>query len=517
MLSRFAQTIYGIRGLIGKRSAPLSQSASSLCHSEPSCHSEPVEESLPILLAVSGGIDSMCMASLFASLEPSVPFAMAHCNFRLRGAESDGDEEFVRQWAEAHNIVLHRTSFDTEEYAVKHGVSIEMAARELRYGWFARLCMENGYVATAVAHNANDNAETLILNLLRGAGLKGISGMSVISDLPCTDVKGLKVVRPLLGFTRRQIEGYMFFNKVPYREDSTNASSDYKRNLIRNEVFPLFERINPSFVSTLNREMGYFSEAADIVSDWCNASRPSFRPSEASLSFRPSEASLSFRPSEASGGIPLYSLLAEKHWRYLLYHMLEPYGFNSATLSSLEELLVSSRTVSGKRFESHDYILYVERDVLHVVPKVAGQAGNDVMKAGNDAAVCVVRVPGTYHFNGRTIIVELLKRTPDMPFKQPEGTLVFDAERLRFPFVLRKWRLGDWMIPLGMKGKKKVSDIFADLKYDTFKKSSSIILVDTMSETLAARQQVAALLGVRMASLYKVTESTLGLVRITII
>ena len=232
------------------------------------------EWSAPVLLAVSGGVDSICMAELFAALEEPVAFAVAHCNFCLRGSESDGDRQLVQDWAETHDIMFHTVSFDTVAYARENGVSIEMAARDLRYGWFADLCRRYGYKAVAVAHNANDNAETLILNLVRGTGLRGIGGMTLVSDLPCAEASGLKLIRPMLAFTRKQIEGYAFAEKIDYREDSTNTSVEYRRNSIRHEIFPVLQRMNPSFVRTLNREMGYFAEAGDIVDEYCSTVIP---------------------------------------------------------------------------------------------------------------------------------------------------------------------------------------------------------------------------------------------------
>ena len=199
MQKRFADTMMELRGLINDWSAP-------------------------VLLAVSGGIDSMCLAELFASAETPGSFAIAHCNFHLRGSESDGDEEFVRQWAMEHGVQCHTISFDTEAEARERGISIEMAARDLRYDWFAALCKEHGYKGVAVAHNANDNAETLILNFLRGSGINGMSGMSKVSAVPGSP--DILLLRPLLDCTRKQIEGYMFAFRHSYREDSTNAVSD---------------------------------------------------------------------------------------------------------------------------------------------------------------------------------------------------------------------------------------------------------------------------------------------------
>ena len=450
------------------------------------------------LLAVSGGIDSMCMAEIFVRRYPCECLAVAHCNFRLRGEESDGDEELVRLWAEEHGVRFHVRTFDTREYAADHGVSIEMAARELRYRWFAELCAAEGYDEVAVAHNANDNAETLMLNLLRGSGIKGLTGMSPVSDIPYSEGASAKLVRPLLDMTRKQIEGFALANRIRYRNDSTNFSSEYKRNMLRNEAFPIFERINPSFIRTLNREMGYLSEAEEIVSDYCQKEIAAI-----------SSDALSCHPEERSDvRISYDDLLSRKHWRYLLYHILEPYGFNSSTLASLENLLSSDRTISGKRFEADDYVVLTERDGFRIARKIAGPAGNDIMP---------VRGAGTYHFNGMAFKVEVLDWTADMPLKQPEGTLVFDAGRLKFPFVLRGWREGDWLVPLGMRGKKKVSDLFADLKYDSLMKASAVMIADVQTEGMAESGHIAGVAGVRIDDRYKVRPSTHSAVRITIL
>ncbi|MBR4740928.1 MAG: tRNA lysidine(34) synthetase TilS [Bacteroidales bacterium] len=223
-----------------------------------------------LLVAVSGGIDSMCLAQK-VRLEGG-PFAMAHCNFSLRGEESDADEAFVRSWASAYNIPLHVKRFDTQAFAQAEGISVEMAARRLRYRWFGELCREHGYGAVAVAHNANDNAETLLLNLLRGTGLKGITGMKASGFLPDPEYGDIPLLRPLLGMTREEIEAFAREQGLTWREDSTNALNDYKRNKIRNQVFPLFREINPSFVQTLNRDMERFTQ--ELSSEETKVSKP---------------------------------------------------------------------------------------------------------------------------------------------------------------------------------------------------------------------------------------------------
>ena len=292
-------------------------------------------ETRPVLLAVSGGIDSMCMADLYR--RTGLPFAVAHCNFHLRGEESDADEALVRDWASGSGVKFHKADFDTEDFARRNGVSIEMAARELRYRRFAELCRDNGYAALCVAHNANDNAETLFLNLVRGTGLKGLAGMPAEGIAPYSD--GTRLVRPLLGFTRKQIEGYVFAHKVSYRDDRTNFETEYKRNKVRNLVFPLLEQINPSFIRTVNREMEYFSQVGAIADDYYVSCPEGV-----------------FSDSGSEGGrADIAGLVALPHWEYLLFRFLDGYGFRPPVISSLADLLKSSRTVSGKVFRSENY------------------------------------------------------------------------------------------------------------------------------------------------------------------
>ena len=541
MLNRFRHIVEEMRGLIDD-----SRSAPSVISSERG------ESRNLFLLAVSGGVDSMCLADMWLRCFGAESCAIAHCNFNLRGEDSDGDEALVTGWAEDHGVRLHKVSFDTVQYATENGVSIEMAARELRYRWFGEICQEHGYQAVVVAHHADDNAETMVLNMVRGTGLKGLSGMKPVSPLPlsrhceersplrhCEERSDVAILRPLLTFTRKQIEGHAFAWKVPYREDKTNASTEYRRNSIRHEVFPLFERMNPSYVRTLNREMTYFKDASDIVDQWCRAQLPHvIARNEAPYVIARSEATWQSVPL----AISTPALLAIPQWRYLLYYILEPYGFNTSVLESLESLLASDRTIPGKRFESEDYLLLTERDTLVVMPQSSRPTSPLSSRPtsplsfrppsplsfrptsplsfrpteGSGEIFTPVRIPGTYHVNGTRIVVETLPWTPDMPLKQPEGTIILDSAKLKFPFVLRKWRAGDWMIPLGMKGKKKISDLFTDLKYGHTQKECAVILVD-MTDDFAEQQHVAGVAGVRIDDRYKVTDNTETIIRITIL
>ncbi|MBO8444929.1 MAG: tRNA lysidine(34) synthetase TilS [Bacteroidetes bacterium] len=471
-----------------------------------------------VLLAVSGGIDSMCMADLFLRSSCSPDFVLAHCNFHLRGAESDSDEALVAEWAEEHGIRLHKKDFDTAAYASEHGLSIEMAARELRYRWFGELASVNGYSAVAVAHNANDNAETLILNMLRGTGIKGVTGMGELSANPCC--QGV-VIRPLLHFTRKQIEGHVLAHGLRYHEDSTNADVEYRRNRIRNQIFPLFAGINPSFVKTLNREMDYFSQAADIADEY----------------FREHSSCMTECPENGAGGVvcrvDVAALKAERHWKYILYRVLEQYGFNSASVHSVCVLLEEAGTIGGKVFRSGGHELMTSSREL-VIRKAGFDKGEgrqsyasgsgsrifrerDTLSASDP--VMAIRAAGKYFFNGVSFSVSVRKWDGSISLKQPAGTIMFDRAVMDFPFICRRWLPGDWMRPLGLKGRKKLSDMFTDMKYGPEEKESAVVLVapsSVLSSPDAPEHHVSALLGVRIDDSLKVTSSTKEVIIISI-
>ncbi len=469
----------------------------------PSCGGE-----YGLLLAVSGGIDSMCLAQLCENSAVRAHIIVAHCNFHLRGAESDADAAFVREWAESHGLEFHIADFDTAGCASASGISVEMAARELRYRWFGQLCREVGADAVLVAHNANDNAETLLLNLVRGTGMRGLCGMSASSPLPhsdeevdCEEVGHQPVLlRPLLGFTRRQIEGYMRSHSLKWREDNTNADTKYKRNKVRNDVFPILESLNPSFVKTFNREMHYFSEAEDILQEYCDNATQTF--------CKPYCVEGSAEGSEGNAGgikIDIPKLLTLKHWQYLLYKALEPFGFNSSTVSDLEDLLLnaslSGRTLSGKTFRSDTHILHTSSTELIVSPTVE-----------DGVTDLEIPAPGTYTFGSSSLTVSVVPQSELSGVKPPQGTLYADAHTLRFPFHIRTWRKGDWLRPFGMSGqKKKVSDLFTDLKYNSLQKSSSGFIVRHLSDA-----HVLALLGKRIDESLKITGTTTDVLVITI-
>ena len=358
---------------------------------------------MKVLLAVSGGIDSMYMLHRAPELFPGASFAVAHCNFGLRGEESDGDEAFVRDACKSAGIDCFVRRFNTAEYAAGHGISIEMAARELRYSWFRELCATEGFDALATAHNANDNAETLILNLLRGTGTKGLRGIPSAGSTaqeearktstsfhpshkfsevkfagpshssghgrplffdPLPDsvapAEQIRIVRPLLDIGRDDIRKWMEENGFMWREDKTNGENEARRNKIRNQVFPVFAEINPSFVKTLGEDMARIRQTDDIADDY-------FREAAERI----------VRLSDNALEISVMPLIELKHWRYVLWRLLEDCSFNAETFGKLCALLERYRseplgtvTLSGKTFQSPTHILKARRKVLVLSAKL---------------------------------------------------------------------------------------------------------------------------------------------------
>ena len=411
-----------------------------------------------ILLAVSGGVDSMTMLSLAASSPLAGRICAAHMNFSLRGAESDGDEAFVRDWCSARGIQIFVKRVDTVAHAQEHGVSIEMAARELRYAWFGELLASESLGCVAVAHNMDDSAETLMLNLLRGTGLRGISGIRPRNG---------GIIRPMLGFSRGEIEDYARRNGIPFRIDSTNLESEYSRNRIRNEVFPEFGKINPSFLKSLSADMARFAEAGDYMARKLSEEESSF-------------VRRTFLADGAVLQVDCRALAADPFRALRLFALLEPYGFNPAQLEQIEAALVGQ---SGKVFLSRGYRLVSGRGVMTLY---------GVSRAEDDPAA--------------RVSVRMISRPEDFnPATPPPGVLYADAAKLHFPLVFRRWREGDAFRPLGMGGFKKVGDFFADIRLDLEQKRRQVIVstVDSSGE-----ERIVCIAGRRLDDRFKVTEAT---------
>ena len=411
---------------------------------------------MKVLLAVSGGIDSMYLAWNAGELFPGSSFAVAHCNFRLRGAESDGDEAFVREWCASQGLPLYVRNFDTAAFAAQQGISVEMAARQLRYSWFSALCAEESFDAVAVAHNADDDAETMMLNLLRGTGTRGVCGMAAAGPIPYGQGTA-QLLRPLLGLSRARIRAWMEAHGKAWREDSTNAGTEIKRNLLRHKVFPLFGEINPSFLETLRRDRLHLAQTDAIAEDYFQSARPSVQ--------------------EAGGRIDLRKLLGFKHWRYLLFRLTE--GMDEATLGRLCDLLASGDFTGTRQFGGWTLSRgFLEPASLEPAPPHVGW--------------------------------EFLPREAVPTLRQPAGTLVLDAGLFDGDPVIRPWKAGDWMVPFGMKGRKKLSDLFADLKFSAADKARARVV-----EYPGRPGRVAALAGFRIDDSLRVTGETERVLKIT--
>lgn len=451
---------------------------------------------MKILLAVSGGKDSMTMSdlSLRAAKGESIEgferfrgavLGIAHCNFHLRPGDCDADAAFVEQWARTHGLPFHRADFDTLSCAREKGISVEMAARELRYDFFARLCRELGYEAVAVAHNADDNAETLLLHLLRGCGLDGACGMAAEGVLPlAADAAGRRSVgasanpaparplllRPLLGYTREEINGYTIVRRVPFREDKSNAESVYQRNLLRNKVFPLLRKINPSAVETLCRDIGNFRRSRQALDWYVQRTLDEALVPDAPNAWR---YDLSLIPR---------AVLSET-----LFRLVSTYGFGSDTVDAVLTLLkvheAGEVLTEGRLFYSATHILLVRGGFLRLRQK---------------------------EYASPKPLVESLDWREGMPLKQPVGVTAVDADALPEGWTVRPWREGDWMRPLGMGGsRKKLSDLFVDLGFDAFDKADAWVLaspepVSGDGQAADDRAHVWALIGHRIDESVKV-------------
>jgi tRNA(Ile)-lysidine synthase len=394
-----------------------------------------IDKQQKILLGVSGGIDSSVMTDLFAGT--SFQFALAHCNFKLRGIESDEDQEFVRQIAGKYKVPFYTIEFNTLEYSHHHGVSIQMAARDLRYQWFNSVIEKNGFDRIAIAHNRDDIGETMLLNLVRGTGLRGLTGIKPQQG---------KIIRPLLFASRIEIEEYAIDRKVSYREDSSNSESRYHRNLIRNEIIPLMKRINPAIIDTLYLE-------ADIF--------------ESSYSLYKNELELIRNAITLENGdqckLSIPKILALGINQPVLFDILSPFGFN---FSDVIDIHRSLNAAPGKRFLSKDYILLKDRNTLLIEKKHSPDNTEYLIEAENDSIALPLQL--TFY-----------KTTKSSEFRIPKGTetIALDADKVKYPLKIRKWHEGDWFIPLGLKGRKKLSDFFTDRKLSLFDKSEVWILL----------------------------------------
>jgi tRNA(Ile)-lysidine synthase len=411
-----------------------------------------------ILLAVSGGIDSMVMTHLF--MKTGDPVGIAHCNFTLRGAESDMDEEMVTNFASEHKIEFFSTRFETKTYAREKGLSVQMAARELRYRWFEKIRKDNGYSSVAVAHNLNDNIETLLINLLRGTGTAGLTGMKPSAN---------NIIRPLLFATRQDIILYCNRNMIKYREDMSNTDTKYLRNKIRHLIIPLLKEINPSVELTLNEAAERFTGINEIVSDYISELR-------GKVSAEDNEC-IKFNASLLKQYI---------HNRVVLFELFRPYGISEVSLIDLINIIGGK---TGSRLFTGTYKIVKNRKEL-LVSKVRHEA--DVIRL----------ISNLRHFERIQEIESVRSVKITEKFKIPAGSEIacLDSDRLSFPLVIRKWNSGDHFYPLGMNHRKKLSDYFIDNKYSLIDKENALIL--------ESAGKIICILGERIDNRFRITASS---------
>lgn len=395
-----------------------------------------------ILVALSGGADSVALTRILITL--GYHCEAAHCNFELRGEESDRDEDFVRNFCRSLNIKCHSIHFETRRYAAQQSISIEMAARELRYNWFSKICEESDCQVVAVAHHKDDSVETMLLNLIRGTGINGLLGIRP---------KNGNVVRPLLCASRQEVVAYLHRMNQTYVTDSTNLEDEYTRNKIRLNLLPLMEEINPSVKDGLVKTSSYLNDVSKVYQQ----------------AIKESIDRIFITPEKE---ISIEKLMNEPAPQALLFEVLSPLGFNS---TQVEEVYGSLNGQPGKRFISSQWQVVKDRDLL-LIEKV---------KTANDKP---------------QIIFEEVLLTKEFVIPKDKNTACFDANKFKGVISIRKWEKGDYFIPFGMKGKKLVSDFMTDSKFSLLKKEQQWVL--------SCNDQIAWLIGERTDNRFRIDDST---------
>ncbi len=388
-----------------------------------------------MLLAISGGKDSVCMAHLFK--QANLDFAIAHCNFQLRGTDSNDDADFVKKLAFELEAEYHSKSFDTLQFASEHKISTQMAARQLRYDYFHELLDSHGYAGIATAHHMDDIVETMILNLARGTGLAGLHGIFPIRK---------NVYRPLLFTNANEIEQYLRDNNYGWREDASNKETKYKRNLVRHKILPVLEELNPSFRKA-------FSDSANRIRSIENYLKESLAEERAKIS----------KTTEDEVYVQLKELRSFASPEVLLDFILSDYGF----LYSQSLDIIKGDHSSGKLFRSNSHELLIDRNNLIIRP-------HD-QKLSFDNQIQITK-EGEFHLFNLRFDVKKEKADLNKIDKSPQVALL-DADKIRFPLIVRAWNKGDSFRPLGMKGEKKVSDFLIDNKVSLFDKERTCVIL----------------------------------------
>lgn len=419
-----------------------------------------------ILLAVSGGVDSMVMAELFDN--SSYQFAIAHCNFHLRGKESDDDAKFVENLARKKNVPFYLKNFDTKDYAAIHKISIQMAARQLRFSWFDDLLKDFGFSYYATAHQQDDQIETFFINLIRGCGISGLHGI-----LP----KQGKLIHPMLFTNRRNIENFANQNEIVYRTDSSNIRSDYTRNKIRNVLLPIINEINPEYISTFTGNIERLCQVEMIYNQQINHLRENL-----------------ITENDNQVRISIHRLQELEAKETLLFELISPYGFNISDVKNILDVLPKP---SGRIFLSKSHKLYKDRKYLIIEPEMSQitERKEYFIPQGVSEIVDPIRLKLTY-----------CEMHPEFRFAHDNMIASLDADKVSFPLKLRRWEKGDYFYPLGMENKKLLSDFFIDQKLSIPEKEKIWIIT--------SGDQILWIIGGRIDNRFRITSSTRNIIRI---
>ena len=414
-----------------------------------------------LLLAISGGLDSMVLTHLFQQLDYG--FALAHCNFQLRGLESFEDQKFVQNYADENKISVFITQFDTEAFAKDYKLSTQVAARELRYNWFYELLNDNNFDYLLTAHHADDNLETFLINLSRGTGIDGLTGIPVENE---------QVIRPLLLFSREEILSYAKENNIEWREDSSNASDKYLRNKIRHDLIPILKDINPNFLTAFQKTQDYLLEAKTMVED-------------ASIMVYQQVA------QEIGDEIhyDLKQLRRLPNYKSYLYQWLREFGF-----TAWKDIYDLVEAQTGKMVFAKEFRLLKNRDFL-VLSTLNEDNATEYLIEQNQKEV---NIPLNITF------------TPANDYFITENTTIFaDQDKLKYPLTLRKWKQGDFFKPIGMQGQsKKLSKFFKDEKLSIGDKENTWLLI--------SENQIVWVVGIRQDERFKIDDSTQNKLKISI-
>lgn len=419
-----------------------------------------------ILVGVSGGADSVVLLHILLKL--GFECVVAHCNFHLRGDESMRDELFVEKLAEKYKLIYKKTDFDTVRFAKSNKISIEMAAREMRYAWFKKLAPENKCQTIATAHHTDDSIETLLLNMIRGTGLKGLTGI---------EPRNGDIVRPVLCCTRSEIEQYAQKNKLEYITDSTNLANEYSRNKIRNLILPMMADINPSVKQSLAENISRFRGSWKIYSE-------KIAEIEAHITFN----------KENQTFVDIDKLKSQSDPKTILFEILQKYQFNSDVISNIFEGLDKS---SGKRYYSDTHRLLKDREHL-IVDEIEP---NNTLEFSIDESTKSISIPINLSLNKKA-------RNEDFIISKKSDKIHIDADKIKFPLTLRKWKKGDSFHPFGMKESKKLSDFFINEKINRNQKENIWLLVSD--------NKIVWIIGLRMDERFRITEKTKNILEISL-